>query len=406
MVETVTPPSTTICSGTTKSGAACKRKAVAGSMFCTQHGKTAAASAPKKKPVHRDVPQDIDLGALDTVVKDLRKEGSSFAGAPVDLTNHNPIDELQHVAEFVSDNLGRLKDMAVSSGLVEAGKFEAMAGDVLSALLSAITAMNERVSGEYEEDDFGFDQRFTEGMFPLFSLLYQYYWRVDVEGIENVPATGRGLLVSNHAGAGLPFDGAMVKSAIWKEHSTPRHARILVLDWAMAMPWMSDFMKKTGQVLACTPNALELLKRDELVGVFPEGVKGMSKPFSQRYNLERFGRGGFVRVALRTGSPIIPVAVIGSEEIYPKIGNLPFVNKLIGAPFVPVTPLFPLFGIMGFIPLPAKWHIEFCEPIDVSEYPAEAADDRSLVLELSEQIRSTIQQRLRENLLLRRTPFW
>jgi len=180
----------------------------------------------------------------------------------------------------------------------------------------------------------------------------------------------------------------------------------MVLDWMMGLPWIADFAKRTGQVLACTPNALELLKRDELVGVFPEGIKGMAKPFTQRYELERFGRGGFVRIALRTGSPIIPVAVVGSEETYPKLANLPMVNKLIGAPFVPVTPFFPLFGIAGLIPLPSKWIIEFCEPIDVSQYPPEAADDRSFVLELSEQIRATIQTRLRENLLKRRTPFW
>ncbi|MBC7644632.1 MAG: acyltransferase family protein, partial [Thermoleophilia bacterium] len=278
--------------------------------------------------------------------------------------------------------------------------------DVAHALTSHAGGLAERVAGQYEEDDFGFDEKFTESFVPLLSLLYDWYWRVETHGIENVPATGRALLVSNHAGAGLPFDGAMIKLALLRETDTPRHVRLLVLDWLMGLPWIADLMKKTGQVLACSPNASELLLRDEVVAVFPEGIKGMSKPFSQRYNLERFGRGGFVRVALKTGSPIIPVAVVGSEEIYPKIGNIPFANKLIGAPFVPMTPFFPLFGLAGLIPLPSKWHIEFCEPIDVSQYPAEAADDRSFVLELSERIRATIQERLHENLLRRQTPFW
>ncbi len=262
------------------------------------------------------------------------------------------------------------------------------------------------MSGEYEEDDFGFDEEFTNALVPLVGLLYDYYWRVDVTGIEHVPATGPGMLVSNHAGAGLPFDGAMIKLAVLRDHPQPRHARILVLDWVMGLPWLADLFRMTGQVLACTPNAVDLLDRGELIGVFPEGVKGMAKPFSQRYNLERFGRGGFVRIALRAGAPIVPVAVVGSEEIFPKIGNMPFVGRLIGAPFVPMTPTFPWLGPLGMIPLPSKWHIEFCEPIDISQYPPEAADDRTLVLELSEQIRETIQERLRANLLTRRTPFW
>jgi 1-acyl-sn-glycerol-3-phosphate acyltransferase len=204
----------------------------------------------------------------------------------------------------------------------------------------------------------------------------------------------------------MPFDGVMIKTAILNEHPNPRHLRLLVLDWLMGLPYLADLMKQTGQVLACTPNAYELLKRDELIAVFPEGVRGMAKPFSQRYQLQRFGRGGFVRIALRTQTPIVPVAVVGSEEIYPKLGNLPVVNKLIGAPFVPMTPLFPWFGLGGLIPLPSKWHIEFCDPIDVSQYPVEAADDRALVLEISERVRSTIQERVKENLLKRKTPFW
>ena len=221
-----------------------------------------------------------------------------------------------------------------------------------------------------------------------------------------MPDEGAALLVSNHAGGGIPFDGAMTKLAIFREKQNPRHSRMLVLDWLMGLPWAADFAKRTGQALACSENAVDLLRRGELVGVFPEGAKGMAKPFSQRYNLERFGRGGFVRIALQTGAPIIPVAVVGSEETYPKIGSVPFLNKLIGAPFIPITLTFPWLGLLGLLPLPSKWHIEFCDPIDVSQYGPDAADDRALVLQLSEQVRSTIQQRLRANLLKRKTPFW
>jgi 1-acyl-sn-glycerol-3-phosphate acyltransferase len=152
-------------------------------------------------------------------------------------------------------------------------------------------------------------------------------------------------------------------------------------------------------------NALRLLEQDELVAVFPEGSKGAGKPFNQRYRLQRFGRGGFVEIALRTGSPIVPVAVVGSEEIYPKIGDAPLLAKLIGAPYFPLTPTFPALGPLGVVPLPSKWRIEFGEPIDTSRYGPEAAEDRSLVFELSEQIREQIQRKVYENLVARGSAF-
>jgi 1-acyl-sn-glycerol-3-phosphate acyltransferase len=350
------------------------------------------------------MPDDIDREAFDDAVADL--VGDRRAREDDRDEGSGAFDELRQIADYVGENAGKIRDVAVGAGVVDDGMLERVISDCADAILSLGHAFVGRAAGDYEEDDFGFDTEFTERLLPLATLLYRYWWRVDVEGIENVPAQGRGLLVSNHAGAGIPFDGAMIKTAMYLEHSNPRHLRLLVLDWLMGLPWLADLMKQTGQVLASTPNAYELLKRDELIAVFPEGVKGMAKPFSQRYNLQRFGRGGFVRIALRTQTPIIPVAVVGSEEIYPKIANMPFVHKLIGTPFVPMTPLFPWFGVLGLIPLPSKWHIEFCDPIDVSKYPVEAADDRAFVLELSERVRTTIQEHVHANLLKRKTPFW
>ena len=139
--------------------------------------------------------------------------------------------------------------------------------------------------------------------------------------------------------------------------------------------------------------------------VFPEGVKGTGKPFSERYRLQRFGRGGFVEVALRTGAPIIPVAVVGAEEIYPKIAESAALAKIAGAPFVPITPTFPWLGPLGLIPLPSRWRIEFCEPIDLSGYGPEAAEDKTVLFDLSETIRETIQERLYDNLVKRGSAF-
>jgi 1-acyl-sn-glycerol-3-phosphate acyltransferase len=196
----------------------------------------------------------------------------------------------------------------------------------------------------------------------------------------------------------------MMSVAIQREHPLPRYARFLVLNWAFDLPWIST-IRKVGGVVASPYNAMRLLEQDELVAVFPEGVKGAGKPFSERYRLQRFGRGGFVEIALRTGAPLVPVAVVGSEEIYPKIGELPIVARLLGAPYFPVTPTFPLLGPFGAIPLPSRWRIEFCEPIDTSQYGPDAADDRGLVFELSERVRDTIQQKLYDNLVERGPAF-
>jgi len=141
------------------------------------------------------------------------------------------------------------------------------------------------------------------------------------------------------------------------------------------------------------------------VAVFPEGVKGTGKPFAERYRLQRFGRGGFVEIALRAGAPIVPVAVVGSEEIYPKLGEVPALARALGAPFFPVTPTFPWLGPLGVVPLPSKWRIEFCEPIATAHHGPDAASDRGLVLELTDQVRETVQQAVYANLVRRGSSF-
>jgi len=282
---------------------------------------------------------------------------------------------------------------------------EGAASALPDRLQNALEIISRRLRGEYHEDEWGFDEDFAEAVYPLFEFLYDVYWRVEATGVRNVPGHGRALLVSNHAGALFPFDASMILGAIMKEHPLPRWARFMVLDWAFVLPWLSTFMRRVGGVPASPYNAMRLLDQDELVMVFPEGIKGTGKPFSERYRLQRFGRGGFVEVALRTGAPIVPVAVVGSEEIYPKIGESRTIAKAVGAPFAPITPTFPLLGPLGLIPLPSRWRIEFCDPIDLSEHGPEAADDRRVVFDVSEQVRETIQQALFENLAKRPSAF-
>ena len=258
---------------------------------------------------------------------------------------------------------------------------------------------------ELQSDGFGFDPEFTERVKNVALWFYRKYWRVEVDGVENVPARGRALLVANHAGI-IPYDGAMIRTAILAEHPHPRHARMLVVDWAFAVPFTNMLLVKTGNVLAHPDNATALLERDELVGVFPEGVKGASKSYRDRYRIRRLGRGGFVQVALRTGAPIIPVAVVGSEEIHPVMTDLQPLARLLGLPTIPITPTFPWLGLGGLIPLPSKWLIAFGKPIDVARYGADAAGDARLVLELSEQVREWIQATVYQLLPRRQTVFF
>jgi 1-acyl-sn-glycerol-3-phosphate acyltransferase len=295
--------------------------------------------------------------------------------------------------------------VGVESGLDPFAAAQQAAKALPRRLRNAVEQIVRRLQGDYYEDEWGFDEGFAEAVYPLFEFLYEVWWRVEADGVRHVPAHGRGLIVANHAGSLFPFDATMMTVAIMKGHPLPRWPRFMVLDWAFALPFLSSFMRRGGGIPASPHNATRLLRSDELVMVFPEGVKGTSKPFADRYRLQRFGRGGFVEIALETGAPIIPVAVVGSEEIYPKLGESRALARMVGAPFVPITPTFPWLGPLGLIPLPSRWRIEFCEPIDVSMHPPEAAGDRRLVFDISEQVRETIQERVYENLVKRRSTF-
>jgi 1-acyl-sn-glycerol-3-phosphate acyltransferase len=287
--------------------------------------------------------------------------------------------------------------LAVPGAAVEA--FSAFPAEAREALDRAL----QRAGGEYAEDEWGFDEEFAVSLRPFVGFLYDRWWRVQTTGLENVPATGRALLVANHAGI-LPWDGTMMSLAILRSHAA-RYPRFLVLDWAFTLPFVSVIMRKVGGVVASPYNAARLLDQDELVAVFPEGAKGAGKDFSERYRLQRFGRGGFVEIALRAGAPIIPVAVVGSEEIYPKVGESRLLARAIGAPYFPLTPTFPWLGALGTIPLPSKWRIQFGQPIATAPYGPDAADDRTLVFDLSERVRDEIQRMVYDNVVKRGSAF-
>ena len=259
-------------------------------------------------------------------------------------------------------------------------------------LAQFLAFLRRRLTGDYTVDEFGFDPEITQRFFlTALRPVAQKWFRIEVRGIENLPADGAALVVSNHSGT-VPLDGLMTGVTI-HDH-TGRYLRPLGADLVFKLPVVGELARKGGATLACNEDAERMLRGGELVGVWPEGFKGIGKPFAERYKLQRFGRGGFVAAAMRTGVPIIPTSVVGAEEIYPLVGNIPSLARLLGVPYIPITPLFPLLGPLGLVPLPSKWLIEFGEPIRTDSYDTGAADDPMLVFNVTDQVRETIQQTL------------
>jgi len=263
-------------------------------------------------------------------------------------------------------------------------------------------AQRRRADG-YQTDEFGFDPELTTSvLMPMVRWLYQNWFRVRMRGLENVPDAGAGLVVANHAGV-LPIDVVMVQVGIHYEHPRHRNLRLLGADLVYEVPFLAQLARKSGHTLACPEQAHKLLTSGQLVGVCPEGFKGTGKPFSQRYQLRRFGRGGFAASAIRAGVPIIPCAIVGAEEIYPMIGNARWLARLLGLPYFPITPLFPWFGMLGMIPLPSDWIVAFGEPVPTSHYGPAAADDSAVVCELADQVRDVVQHMV-DDLVAERGP--
>jgi 1-acyl-sn-glycerol-3-phosphate acyltransferase len=321
-------------------------------------------------------------------------------------------DRTHRVDEFQAE-LGRL-DRALEEAIRQSDAARAASAVVdrwLARLglpdLTTLLDRFDRVRGSERVDEFGLDLEFEKMVEPLFVFLYRQWWRVDERNIDKVPAAGPALLVANHGGAIFPYDAAMLKVALRLEHPKARELRPLVDDFVFHAPFLASLMTRVGGVRACPENAERLLRRGELLGVFPEGVRGMKKRFGERYRLQRFGRGGFVTLALRTGAPIVPVAIVGAEEIHPLLGTWQWPAKLLGLPYFPLTPTFPWLGLLGLLPLPSKWLISFGDPIRLAgRYSAQDASDPVLADAITEEVRETIQTMLDETLLARGPAFF
>lgn len=258
----------------------------------------------------------------------------------------------------------------------------------------ATLGMDER-SGEV--DEFGMDEVVLRRASRVFDFLMDRWWRVAVDGLDANAPPLPSLFVANASGL-LPWDGIMIAHAIARARPEAQRPRFLVADWLVTLPFVQPRLARLGGVRACRENAERLLRSGRSVISFPEGVKGSTKVFRERYRLRRFGRGGAVRTALLTGVPLVPVVVIGAEETYPVLFRMTTLPRLVGLPFLPVTPVFPLLGPLGLLPLPAHWRLRFGEPLDVGPPNPAAANDELRVARLTEELRGRMQSMLHEAL--------
>ncbi len=319
----------------------------------------------------------------------------------------------RRLVQLISDNLTQLSPQ-VSLGFLERLR-SGLVSDVFDAdtwkgiwyvvnfsIQSQKDIIKRRLAGEYETDEWGYDPEVVEAVRPFFDFMYRRYWRVQTTGMENIPAENRAMLVSNHSGQ-LPFDGSMIGMAVNNEHPNRRLVRALYASWFPTLPVISTLFVKMGQSLANEDNGIRLLEQENLIAVFPEGIKGVQKLYKDRYKLARFGRGGFVRMALKTGAPMIPVSVVGAEETYISFANAELIAKLIGFPFFPITITWPWLGLLGFIPIPTKWYIDIGEPVPTEHYGGQAANNLLLVSQLSDQMRNQVQNMIYARLAARRS---
>jgi 1-acyl-sn-glycerol-3-phosphate acyltransferase len=274
-------------------------------------------------------------------------------------------------------------------------------GTIRSALGAIFEAMRAG-TGEggprpQELPDHGHDPAFLERAAPLLEFLWSRYFRVRLLGLENLPDEGPALLVANHSG-GIPYDGTLLLYGIQRDHPRHRRVRPLVANFVFRSGWMSNVVARIGGVRASSETALPLLAQGNLVAVFPEGLKGVGKMYRERYRLSRFGRGGFARLARQAHVPMIPIAIVGAEEIHPVVGKITALSAPLGIPYIPITPTFPWLGPLGLLPVPTKWTIQIGTPI-----PAPAEGDFQGTTVAAEQVRASIDTMIADLLVRRRS---
>jgi 1-acyl-sn-glycerol-3-phosphate acyltransferase len=307
----------------------------------------------------------------------------------------------------LADLEGRIEELAARAGL------GALESELREALARLVPALRQRLGSvgdllrllEPPErlDRHGMDPRFAERLTPVIELLYASWWRVRVRGIDAVPSAGPVIVVANHAGV-VPWDALVLRHALRRDHPARRDLRPLLDDRECALPVFGAAAVRAGAVRASAESAERLLAQGAAVAVFPEGSAGARKPWRDRYTLVRFGRGGFAKVALRARAPIVPCAIVGSEEASPGISRTGWLAERLGVPLLAASPALTI-APAALVPLPSRWTIRFGAPVEVRDHPATAADDPGIVNALTERVRSSVQAMLDEDVAARTSVF-
>jgi 1-acyl-sn-glycerol-3-phosphate acyltransferase len=403
------------CEAITKAATQCKNKAEPGSVTCRVHRSSAAKSNNGRSDEERIAGQNLSdrelrerlMVELDDLIN--RVQAISPEYSPPPFSPEKMVDLMDDQGEDVdpSFRLALLKRLrgSINEDILDVETWKGAWYMVNYTLEYQGDIIKRRLKGDYETDEWGLDWEFVEAVRPFLDFMYKVYWRVETTGIEHIPDYERALLVGNHSGQ-LPWDGAMIMTALLNEHPAQRLVRNLYANWFPTLPFLSAILVKMGQALGSVDNGIKLLEQDELVGVFPEGYKGVGKLFRNRYKLARFGRGGFVEMALNTQAPIIPVAIVGAEETYVTLGKSSTLARLTGFPYFPISLRFPWLGLLGVVPFPTKWYIDFGQPIPMDDYGPDAAMNLTLVSQLTDQVRNVIQEMVNNRLEQRRAIFY
>ncbi len=426
------------CHATTRSGQPCRNRPLEGERYCRVHAalEGSASAVPSAAvelvgstdddaPAREAAWEPPDGGAaaeiagaapagqiadLAAAVEELeveirnhetaQPETRDLAAGALRLIRENllrmPAEAAQRVSTLIRENL--------SSDYLDPDFWRGISMVLRYQIDEFVGMTRRRMRGEVVTDEYGMDSELVELVRPFSTFMYRTWWRVAVTGLEHVPDEGRALLIANHGGV-LPWDAVMIATAVLENHPQPRVIRTLFPGALKTVPGVASGLAAFGQVPDLLENAKRLLEEDQLVCAFPEGLGGLGKLFKNRYQIQRFRRGGTTGAALATGAPIVPVAVVGAEETYPMLANVAPLAEMLRLPFFPITPLFPWLGPLGLVPLPSKWSIAFGEPIATAEHGPDAADDPRVVAQLAEQVRERIQALLDQQLAARTSVF-
>jgi len=409
--------SNTTCEAITKSGAPCKNQALDGSDYCWVHQANAQIT-PRTEQDRETPPSSLEEGSsavdlegmdlmateLDEMISEVKEIAPEYSPPPF-----SP----QRLMQLLKENIDRFSPQVrlqilerlrsgIGEDMLDIDTWKGIWYMLNYTVEYQTDFLKRRLTGDYETDEWGLDMEVVDTVRPILEFMHQKYWRVETAGVNNIPDEGCAILVANHSGQ-LPWDAAMLGVSVYNEHPMQRLVRTLYADWFPTLPFVSSFLTKMGQVLATEDNGDRLLEQGEVVSVFPEGIKGVGKLYKDRYRLARFGRGGFVRLALRNQAPIIPVSIVGAEETYISLAKSDAIAKMIGFPFFPITVTWPWLGPLGFIPFPTRWYIDIGEPVPLDVYQSEDANNSMLISKITGQIRNIVQQMVFTRLAQRRS---